>query len=73
MASEVFAVEHPEPMLRSVMDAAHLLGISPRYLRKLTSGGEISSIRIGKRVLYATTDLEEYISRKRLPGSESAN
>jgi excisionase family DNA binding protein len=59
----------PEPvrveasLLVDALEAARLLGISPRTLWGLTQRGEIKAKRGGRRVLYARAALEEFARR----------
>ena len=59
--------QHPQadagkPLLLTVKEACQQLGgISSRKLWSLTTGGEIKSVRIGRRVMYRPSDLEAYI------------
>jgi len=48
------------PILVDAIEAAKLLSISPRTLWGLTQRGEIPCRRIGRRVLYARSALEEF-------------
>jgi hypothetical protein len=54
-----------EAMLISVDRAAAALSISQRTLWTLTKTGDVQSVRIRGRVLYAPTDLEDYIAAHR--------
>jgi excisionase family DNA binding protein len=38
--------------LRTMAEAAELLGISSRHLQSLVSAGRIATVRIGRRVLF---------------------
>lgn len=40
------------PILLCLSDAAHLLGISPRLLQRLTAEHLIPSVKLGRRRLY---------------------
>lgn len=51
-----------QPLAVSVREAAHLLGISERSLRKWTRQGKIRARRIGGRVLYSIATLEEFLA-----------
>lgn len=45
--------------------AAEALSVCPRTLWGLTARGEISCIRVGRAVRYATSDLIAYVNRIR--------
>lgn len=48
--------------LKSVVEAAQLLGISPWTLRSYIRLGRIRPVRIGRRVLLREEDLERFIT-----------
>jgi len=52
-------------LLLSAHEAAKALCISPRTLARLTAAGTIPCVRIGRRVLYDTGDLTDYIDRQK--------
>jgi excisionase family DNA binding protein len=52
-------------LLLKAREAAAALAISERTLWTLTDTGAIRSVRIGRSVRYALTDLQEYIGRLR--------
>jgi excisionase family DNA binding protein len=55
-----------EPSLLRPKDAARLLDISERFLRRLSMRGEIPCVRIGPRALrYCREDLALFIERQR--------
>ena len=62
--SKVFLEDHSGTILKSVTQAAHLLGISTRYLGTLTRKGDLRSHKLGKRVLYTDASLQEFIASK---------
>lgn len=51
------------PLLVDAIEAARLLGISPRTLWDLTKSGDVKAKRIGRRVLYARSVLEEFATK----------
>jgi excisionase family DNA binding protein len=55
--------ETTQPLLLDGIEAARLLGISPRTLWQLEKDGAIRSKRIGRRVLYARSVLEDFARR----------
>jgi excisionase family DNA binding protein len=53
----------PEPpILLSVPEAAHLLGVGTTFCWELVRSGTLPSIRLGRRVLIARSALEQLIS-----------
>lgn len=55
-----------EPSLLRPKDAARILDVSERFLRRLSARGEISCVRIGERALrYCREDLQDFIERRR--------
>ena len=47
--------------LVNTKQAAHLLGVSPGMVRKLTRQGALNPRRIGRAVRYAESDLEQLV------------
>lgn len=56
------------PMLISATKAAELLGISARHLWTLTKSGDIPCIRVGRRVMYSPTLLQEWVNSNAIKG-----
>lgn len=52
-------------LLLTVQEAARALSISERSLWTLTNEGAVQSVRIGRSVRYAVSDLQAYIDRCR--------
>lgn len=50
------------PLLLGVPEAAKLLSISPTTLRELINRGEVPTVRLGRRLLIAYSDLETIAS-----------
>jgi excisionase family DNA binding protein len=50
-----------EPMLLTAEQTAKTLSISERTLWSLRERGEIRAVRIGRRVLYSTIELQRFI------------
>ena len=48
--------------LLSVNDCAHILGISPITVRLYVKQGKLIPIRIGKRVLFQTEEVERFVN-----------
>lgn len=53
-------------------EAAALLKICPRTLRKARQAGQLPWVQIGRKVLYAESDLAQFIQEKRQCPSISA-
>jgi excisionase family DNA binding protein len=56
----------PEPLL-TVGDAAELLRVSTRTVRRLVAAGELPALRVGRQVRLAPADLLAYLRRPPLP------
>ena len=56
------------PLLISANMAAKTLGISPRSLWTQTRSGIIPSIRLGRRVLYSPSSLQDWVARNTIIG-----
>jgi predicted DNA-binding transcriptional regulator AlpA len=56
------------PLLISVAQAAKTLGISPRSLWTQTRSGIIPSIRLGRRVMYSPSSLQDWVARNTFIG-----
>ena len=55
---------HPEPKSRltcSVAEAAAQLGVSVRSIRYLIATGRLAHVRLGRRVLIRSVDLEQLV------------
>jgi excisionase family DNA binding protein len=61
-----------EAKLLTADDTASVLNISPRTLWTLTKERAIPVIQIGRRVLYAMTDIERFIDSQRVGGNLQA-
>jgi excisionase family DNA binding protein len=48
-------------LLVGAEDAAEILSISQRLLWTLTNKGEIPCVRVGRRILYAPSDLAAWV------------
>ncbi len=53
-----------EPLL-SLEEAAKLLGVSSRTVRRALEAGDLQPIRIGRRILIEPAAIRAYIDRKR--------
>ena len=54
--------------LKGVSESAVLLGISPWTVRHLLRTGKLARIKVGRRVLIETKELERFIERCREAG-----
>lgn len=59
------------PLLLPAPGAARRLGISERSLRRRVAAGDLTRVRIGRRVLYDPAELDEYVRRQR--GAEAVD
>jgi excisionase family DNA binding protein len=55
-------IASPLKLLLSPKDAAAALSISERTLWSLTNQGRLKSVRIGRSVRYAVTELERFVA-----------
>ena len=56
------------PLLISAVQAAKELGISPRNLWTQTQSGTIPSIKLGRRVMYSPSSLQDWVARNTIIG-----
>ena len=56
------------PLLISAAQAAKTLGISPRNLWTQTQSGTIPSIKLGRRVMYSPSSLQNWVARNTFVG-----
>ena len=62
--------------LKSVEEAAGLLGISPWTVRSYIHDGKLRPVRLGRRVLLEEAELERFVARSRFVingGQDDAN
>lgn len=55
----------PAPLLTDRLNAARLLGISPTTLDTLRLTGQIPSLKIGTRRLFALADLQTFVATRK--------
>ncbi len=56
----------PEPsVLLTHAEAADVLRLSPRHVFELAKKGDLACVRVGRRVFYQPSDLQDFISRHR--------
>jgi excisionase family DNA binding protein len=53
--------------LKSVEEAAGLLGISPWTVRSYLKTGKLKAVRLGRRVLVEEAELERFVARGKAP------
>ena len=58
------------PLLIGATMAAKTLGISPRSLWTQTRSGIIPSIRLGRRVMYSPSILQDWVARNTIIGGD---
>lgn len=51
-------------MCLSATEVSELTGISLSLIRKLTRNGEIPHIRVGRRILYQLTGIEDWLNSR---------
>jgi hypothetical protein len=49
----------------TAIDAAKILKISPRTLAKIRAEGEVSFVKVRRKIIYAAVDLENYLQTHR--------
>lgn len=59
--------------LKSVAEAAEILGISPWTVRAYIHDGKLRPVRLGRRVLLEEAELERFIARAKTPGGDQHN
>jgi excisionase family DNA binding protein len=59
-----------EPKLLSIKEVAEMLSISKRTVWSMTNSGEISCVRIRKRVLYRLDHVQDYIDKQTEGGAK---
>lgn len=53
-------------------EAAEYLADTPRHVRSLWERGELGGYKIGRKVRFRVSDLDEFIERQRVPAMFSA-
>jgi len=61
MSTHQVAVKQP---LLTIDDAASYLRVSRRQIYKLVSGGDLRTVRVGERLRFRPTDVDEYLDRQ---------
>jgi excisionase family DNA binding protein len=63
-------VEQPiPPLTRSATEAAQILGISPRTVRRLAEHREIGHCRVGGQLRFSDLDMTEFVMKTRVPAA----
>jgi excisionase family DNA binding protein len=60
------------PLAVGLEEAAAMLAISGRTLRKMASDGRIPSVKLGRRLLFRVRDLEQLLNRSLRNGNKVA-
>lgn len=64
MQAEPLDRVEPLPLLIGVPDAARLLGVSPKTVKRGLASGEIPGIRkLGRRTLVSRAELEDWVAK----------
>jgi excisionase family DNA binding protein len=61
------------PALLSVKTAAEALGISAPTVRRMVRAQTLAHIRIGDRVLFKPSDIEDFLTVARVPAKGAEN
>jgi excisionase family DNA binding protein len=59
--------------LKSVEEAAGLLGISPWTVRSYMRDGKLRAVRLGRRVLVEETELERFVAEGKTVAAKPAS
>jgi excisionase family DNA binding protein len=61
---DALAPAQPEPLLVDLAEAARLLGLSTRTLRRMSAEGTLpGAVHIGRRLLFRRVDLAAWVAR----------
>jgi excisionase family DNA binding protein len=52
--------------LLDVSEAAHYLGVTPRFIRRLVAERRIAFIKLGRHLRFDATDLDEFVESGRV-------
>ncbi len=58
-----YSAGQSRPLLLTVEESAQMLGLGRTHTYGLVMGGQIQSVKIGRRRLVVTSSIEVYISR----------
>lgn len=56
------------PMLVGLAQAARLLALSPRTVRRLAAEGALGYVRVGRALRFEVVELEAFVARHRVGG-----
>lgn len=59
------------PLAVGLKEAAGMIGIAPRTLRKYAAEHRIRSVKLGNRLLFRVVDLEQLLTENERPAPES--
>jgi excisionase family DNA binding protein len=59
------------PICVRLEEAAAMIAVAPRTLRKWASEGRIRSVKLGSRLLFRVADLEQLLKNNERPARES--
>jgi excisionase family DNA binding protein len=63
------AVDHLlPPLLLSIRDTAHVLGLLERTVWSLVQERQLSHVRVGRRLLFSRASLEAWIAQQQIGG-----
>lgn len=60
------------PIAVGLIDGGRAIGIAPETLRAWAKRGKLPSVKLGRRLLFKVTDLEDFLDRHRRGGPEPA-
>ena len=52
----------PEPILLSIEDTMHVLGLGRTTVHALVKSGELPAVKIGRRVMIRRADIEAFVA-----------
>ena len=66
MSKDGHSNAEPDFGLLDYEGAAMFLGVSPRLVRELLQRRELTGVKVGRRVRFTQTDLNDYVTRHRV-------
>ncbi len=63
MSANLRAEMAERPIARGIRKSAEVADVSPSFIRKEISAGELKCVRVGRRVLIKDSDLLEWLNR----------
>ena len=61
------------PLALRLREAAAALSVSPKTVERLTTSGELQSVKLGRVRLYELSVLESFLKSRRVAGQEVAS